>query len=105
MTQGVDWAGSSVELQYSNQRGSIYVTHANTDFEFEVGGIAMRGGGGATVMFGIAALNSSGTGVGIVVYTDNNAYLATITTYVRLVQRQFNRLGPPTPRTPRPTTG
>lgn len=80
MTQGIDWAGSAVELQFSEQFGAIYVPHANTDFDFSVGGI-YKHGMPSVMMFGIAALNASGTGVGVVVYNDNNAYFATITAW------------------------
>lgn len=81
-TQGIDWGGSSVEFQFSGQNGRIYVTHADTDLDFSVGGITKHGFLGVSPwMFGIAALNSSGTGVGVVVSTDSNAYFATITSW------------------------
>lgn len=87
-TQGIEWAGSSVELQFSEQFGQIYVTHGNTDFDFTVGGIKLHSqfsevvGPGAEIMYGIAALDSSGTGVGVVSYTaDGNGYIATISTW------------------------
>lgn len=82
MTQGVDWCGSSLEMQFSAQMGAIYVTHSNGDLDFHVGGIGIRGSATtAVMMFGIAALDSAGTGVGTVVYNDNNAYSAAITTW------------------------
>ena len=88
ITQGIDWMGSSLEMQYSAQFGVLYVTHADTDFDFTWGGICYHGGFTETagpaseLMYGIAALNSSGTGVGVVSYTaDQNAYLATISTW------------------------
>jgi hypothetical protein len=82
MTQGINWNGSSVELQYSAQMGRIYVSHSNTDFDFTVGGIADEGFNETAVqMYGIAALNSSGTGVGVLIYGDNNIYLSTVTGY------------------------
>lgn len=88
MTQGIDWMGSSLELQYSNQFGVLYVTHANTDLDVTWGGVTYHGeftetsGPGNHVMYGIAALDSSGSGVGVVAYTaDQNAYLATISTW------------------------
>jgi hypothetical protein len=82
-TQGEDWVGSSVELQLSAQSGVIYVAHANTDLDFSVGGIRQHGAliNSSSMMMGIAALNSSGTGVGVVIYDDNNIYLATITNW------------------------
>ena len=80
LTRAVD--GSHAELLFSGQNGRIYVGHSNTDFDFTVGGIFREGFKAAgPYMFGIAALNSSGTGVGIVTNTDSNAYLATITTW------------------------
>lgn len=87
-TQGVDWLGSSLEMQYSDQFGQLYVGHSNTDFDFTWGGVCYHGaftetaGPGTEVMYGIAALDSSGTGVGVVSYTaDMNAYIATITSW------------------------
>lgn len=83
-TQGEAWIGSSLEMQFSEQMGAIYVSHSNTDFDFTVGGIRKIGFGNTSsvqVMFGIAGLNSSGTGVGVVAYTDGTVYFATITTW------------------------
>jgi hypothetical protein len=82
MTQGVEWMGSSIEMQFSAQMGLLSRTHANTDLDFSAGGMqAQNVSIGVSCMFGIAALDSSGTGVGVVSYTDGNAYLVTITTY------------------------
>lgn len=83
ITQGEAWGGSSLEMQFSGQMGTIYRTHGDTDLDFTVGGIrAVLGPDGATgPMFGIAALDSAGTGIGVTVYNDNSAYLAAITTY------------------------
>lgn len=85
MTQGIDWGGSAVELQFSAQFGSIYVTHADADFDFQWGGVYSHGlqeAAHSELMVGIAGLNSSGTGVGVVAYTaDTSAYFATISTY------------------------
>jgi hypothetical protein len=83
-TQGEDWGGSALDMQYSVQNGGLYVAHGNTDLDFHVGGIRKKGmsnAGGLALMIGIAALNSSGTGVGLVVYNDSHIYLATITTW------------------------
>jgi hypothetical protein len=83
-TQGEDWIGSAVELQYSGQMGALYVSHSNTDFDFTVGGIREKGlatTAGIAVMAGIAALDSAGTGVGLLVYNDGTMYLATVTTW------------------------
>lgn len=79
--QGVDWVGSSVELEFSEQFGGIYVSHADTDLDFQVGGINVYGLSAVPVMVGIAGLNSSGTGVGVMAYTDGNGYIATVTTW------------------------
>lgn len=85
LTQGEDWGGSSLDMQFSEQMGQIYVAHSNTDFDFEVGGIRTRGLQTASatpqVMIGIAALDSAGTGVGVTVYNDGQIYSATITTW------------------------
>ena len=84
ITQGEDWIGSSLDMQFSAQNGTIYRTHADTDLDFTVGGIRQKGianASGTQMMIGIAALNSSGTGVGVTIYDDGNAYIATITTY------------------------
>lgn len=84
LTQGEDWVGSSLDMQFSAQMGAIHVSHSNTDLDFSVGGVRSKGlsnTSGLQVMFGIAALNSSGTGVGVVVYNDGNVYFATITTW------------------------
>jgi hypothetical protein len=84
LTQGEDWSGSSVELQFSEQMGALYVTHSNGDLDFQVGGIRSKGfhvNTSPQIMFGIAALNSSGTGVAVVVYNDGTVYLAAVTTW------------------------
>lgn len=85
MTQGIDWMGSSIELQYSNQFGYLYVAHADTDLDFTWGGVCLHAefaetsGPGLHLMYGIAALDSSGGGIGVVAYTaDQNAYLASL---------------------------
>lgn len=86
MTQGIDWMGSSVELQFSGQFGGLYTTHADADFDFTWGGVIthlpFQEASNSEVMVGIAALNSAGTGVGVLAYTaDTNGYFATITTW------------------------
>lgn len=92
ITQARD--GSHLRIMLDEKMGALYWTQSNTDFDFKVGG--MRGFGFLDGindgMFGIAALNSSGTGVGIVVYNDGNAYLANITTwnYASLLQTLTN---------------
>lgn len=81
-TQGIDWMGSALEIQYSEQMGAIYVTHADTDLDFSVGGIRLYGAGGfGSTSWGIGALNSSGTGVGVLVDEGGNFYSCTITTW------------------------
>lgn len=79
MTQGVEWNGSALEMQFSQQQGTIYKTHADTDFDFTFGGCFADIFG--SLMIGIAAVNTSGTGVAVVAYTDNGCYLATYTTH------------------------
>jgi hypothetical protein len=82
MTQGEAWVGSSLEMQFSEQMGALYVTHADADLDFSVGGIRFSGDpGSSSVMVGIAALNSSGTGIGVTIYNDGGAYFAAITTW------------------------
>jgi hypothetical protein len=83
-TQGEDWLGSAVEMQFSAEMGALYVTHADTDLDFHVGGLRTKGfapNSGTAYACGIAALNSSGTGVGVVIQNDGNMYLATITAW------------------------
>ncbi len=82
ITQARD--GSNLRMMFAAQMGALYRTQANTDLDFKVGGIRPYGlkyAASNTVMFGIAALNSVGTGVGLVVYDDTAAYLANITTW------------------------
>jgi hypothetical protein len=82
LTQGIDWMGSSLEMQFSAQMGTLYRTHADADLDFTVGGMrAILGPEGVRMMFGIAALDTSGNGVGVVVYDDGSAYFAAITAY------------------------
>lgn len=82
ITQGEAWVGSSAELQFSNQVGTLYRTHADADLDFTIGGLRWHGANGQSAfMFGIAALNTSGSGIGVVVYNDGAVYLALITTY------------------------
>lgn len=82
LTQGAqNWPGSSCEMMMSGQMGGLSVAHSNTDLDFTVGGFGVHGNPGSSIMIGIAALNSSGTGVGITAYSDTNCYLASITTY------------------------
>lgn len=92
--------GSSLRMEFFSKMGCLYRSQANTDLDIKATNIrglgAMLGG---SMMFGIAALNSSGTGVGLLVYNDNNVYLANITTwqYASLLQtfseRGHNRWG------------
>lgn len=79
-TQGMDWLGSGVDISYNANAGGIHVPHSNTDLDFSIGGIRKYGLPG-NVMIGIAALNSVGTGVGVVGYGDGNQYFASIVTY------------------------
>jgi hypothetical protein len=82
MTRGEDWVGSALELQYSGADfGTIKRSQGNTDFDFTFGGIKAYAFQTTSMMFGIAALNSSGSGVGITVYNDGNIYFAAISSY------------------------
>jgi hypothetical protein len=82
--QGELWMGSALELHFSEQMGALYVTHADTDLDFSVGGVSAHGMGYAGLggtAFGIAALNSSGTGVGLLADMSGSLYSSTITTW------------------------
>jgi hypothetical protein len=81
LTQAEDWMGSALEMQYSAQMGGLYVSHADADLDFSIGGLRIKGMLNPVMMVGIAALNSAGTGVGVLAYADGSCYLATITTW------------------------
>src|SRR5262245_17172694 len=84
MTQGAKyWPGSMLEIQLSGQTCStLHRSHSNGDLDFQVGGVYGEvNHSGAQFMIGIAALDSAGSGVGVVAYTDGLAYIATITTW------------------------
>ena len=88
LTQGEDWIGSSVALMFSEQAGTIYQTHANGDIDFQVGGIRVKGmplGGTGTLQWqvGIAAVDTSGNGMCVTVFNDQNAYFAPVVSYVQ----------------------
>jgi hypothetical protein len=79
MTQGVEWVGSSLEMQFSNQMGFLYRSHSNGDLDIAAGGVSIHHmNRGQNMMFGIAALDTSGNGLAIVSYNDQNAYFASI---------------------------
>lgn len=80
VTKGTEWMGSSAEIQYSAQMGTLKRTQANTDFDFTFGGARFEGGGG-NMMFGVAALDSSGNGVGVISYNDGNCYFISVSSY------------------------
>ncbi len=80
ITGGWEWGNSALELQYSEQMGTMKKTQGNTDFDFTFGGVR-KSGLGASMMFGIAALNSTGTGVGVIAYNDGNCYFVAISSY------------------------
>ena len=75
MTQGAHpWPGTTLEMQFSGQMGSLTLTHADTDLDFTWGGVSAGiGEGGNTIAVGIAALDSSGNGI-IVVTETNDVY-------------------------------
>jgi hypothetical protein len=82
LTQAAEWVGSSIEMQFSAQMGVLYRTHSNGDLDFSVGGMRVENVGfGNGFMIGIAALNSSGTGIAVTSYTDGSGYLASISTW------------------------
>jgi hypothetical protein len=87
---GVGPAASNLRMNFQEKMGALYVAHANTDFTMSCGLMAGLGGvtGAAAAMYGIAGLDSAGTGVALVAYNDGNAYLANITTwnYVSVLQ-------------------
>lgn len=79
ITQARD--GSNLRMMYTDKMGCLWRTQANTDLDLRVGGLRASGqfDGATGSMFGIAALDSSGGGVGVTVYNDGNMQLATIT--------------------------
>jgi len=80
-TQALD--GSHLSMGFGAKTGRLYRTATNTNQEWLVGGIVPDGGmlTGTEPMFGMGLLTTAGTGVGIVVYNDGNAYLCSITTW------------------------
>jgi hypothetical protein len=78
ITQAVD--GSHLSMDFSAQEGYLYQSASNVDQEWIVGGMIAHGYDFTigTMMWGIALLDSSENGEGIVVYNDGSAYLATI---------------------------
>jgi hypothetical protein len=76
------WPGSAISMHESGQRGGLYVAHADSDLDFQVGGLSRSGfGASADHMIGIAALDSAGTGIGIAAYNDGVVYFAKIITW------------------------
>lgn len=84
ITQGEDWIGSSVDMSFSGQGGSLYTTHANGDLDFTVGGMRTRGPllVANAYMIGIFAVDTTGAGVGVAAYTDGGIYSAGIGSWV-----------------------
>lgn len=81
-TQAKD--GSHACLAFNAQMGAMYVSHGDTDLDFHVGGLQLEhveAAGNAGVMVGIAALNSSGSGIGVLAYTDAHQYLVDISSW------------------------
>lgn len=80
LTQSID--GSHVDMMFAAQSGAIYRSTTNVDQEWQVGGMRPMGvAASSDHMFGIAIVDTSGNGVGVVSYSDNNAYLAKIDTW------------------------
>lgn len=73
--------GSSIAMMLSNQNGGLYVSHADADLDFQVGGFQRWNLGAASHMFGIAALDSSGSGICVTTYTDGSLYFAKMVTW------------------------
>lgn len=83
--QAFDRALDGSHLRFGLDNGDrallLRTGQGNTDYDVIVGDLWMDASYSADYMPGFALLNSAGTGVGIVQYNDNNAYLANITTY------------------------
>jgi len=80
-TQALD--GSHLSMGFQAKNGRLYRAATNVDQEWIVGGIVPDGGllTGIEPMFGIALVNTSGTGSGIIVYNDGNAYVGGYTSW------------------------
>lgn len=78
-TQALD--GSHVSLGFNAKNGSIYRSTTNIDQEWLAGGMRATMPSDQAWMLGIAVLDSSGTGVGVLSYNDGNVYLGSITTW------------------------
>lgn len=78
-TQALD--GSHLSMGFKSSMGYIYLSASDVDQEWQCGGMRGLGQTGSVtaMMFGIALLDTSGDGMGVVVYNDNNIYLARIT--------------------------
>ena len=79
--QAID--GSHMSIGLNDAMGALYWSASNVDQELICGGLAADGKIQVTNagMYGIALLDTNGTGVGVVIYGDNNAYLADIVTW------------------------
>lgn len=77
-TQAED--GSHLSMGFHNQSGQLYRPTTNVDQEWSAYGVRTTQ---LTTgrMIGIAVLDTSGNGVGVVSYTDGNSYLADIATW------------------------
>jgi hypothetical protein len=90
MTQGIDWLGSSLEMQFDSQSGTLYRTHADADLDFSAGGLETRLNT-PVFMVGIVALDTSGNGIGIWYYAnDGNIYFGRIASYAYAGDNSFN---------------
>lgn len=80
--QAVD--GSHVQLGYQDKSGSILKSQSNVDLDYRVGGFSCEGNlhpAQGQKMPGIAVVDSSGNGVGLVFNSDLNTYLIELTSY------------------------
>ncbi len=75
--QAVD--GSHISMGSQGGNGFLYRSHANTDLTVAIGNAWATQHENGSYMLGVAALNSSGNGVGLISYNDGNGYLASIT--------------------------
>ena len=65
LTQGIEWNGSSLEMQFGHPRTARSIAHIPTPISTSrSGGIVHGLGNGQATMVGIAALDSAGSGVG-----------------------------------------
>lgn len=75
--------GSFLNLGFKGNFGTMYRSTSNVDQEVILGDVRLRGsvGHGQVSMPGIGLLDASGNGTAVVIYNDNNCYLAHIVAY------------------------